>query len=234
MNKINTTLFLSAALTLSCIVLPMNVNAEWSGDIEGGQVLQGDDKGTRVRFNLSNNERPFNQRFYADWVRSEDNDSSYEAGYEPQYWFSDTTYVFGEGSFRTAKAQQIDQQIKLVTGLGIQLINTETTRLFGEIGAGQLTTKYDDTFLGTESSVDTTFTTARIGAEQTVSDLIKLELDGDYLASDDLEQTTAEAGVSLRVAGGAIKYSYRVRSNTVGDLDADNVTDSSVSFNYNF
>lgn len=235
MNRSAIGVLTCSALLMTSTLSSTNALADWTGGIEGGQVIQGDNQGTRLRFKLSNSDRPFSQTFYADWVRGE-NSNTYEAGYTPRYWFSDTTYAFGEGSLRTSRNLNIDQQIRLLAGLGIQLLNTETTQLFAEAGAGQVATEFDfiDPVTGENFESTDGIATARLGAAQTLSDLIKLELDADYSTAEDLVTQTAEAGISLRIPGGAIKYSQRFRSSQLGDAEAVEVTDSSVSFNYGF
>lgn len=226
---------LGPTLLLTSLVTTTDAMAEWTGGVEGGQVIQGDQKGSRVRFKLSNSDRPFSQAFYADWIRGEENSNGYEVGYTPRYWFGEQTYAFGEGSLKTSKALSIDKQIRALLGVGIQLIDNKTQNLYAEVGAGQLSTEYDTTLGLGEDTVTSGIATARLGATQTLSDLLKLELDADYSTADDLVQSTAEAGISLKIPGGAaIKYSHRYRSVAIGDADATSVTDSSVSFNYGF
>lgn len=231
MNMKRISILLGPALLLGSTTFSTALLADWTGGIEGGQVLQGDEKGSRMRFKLSNSDRPFSQAFYADWIRGESNSNSYEAGYTPRYWFTDQAYAFGEGSMRTSASSQIDRQTRLLAGVGIQLIDTQSQSLFAEAGGGQVSTKYDDTIATTDTSG---IALARLGAWQTLTEFIKLEVDADYSTAKDLVQTTAEAGISLRVPGGAIKYSHRFRSTTLGDADSIDVTDSSISFNYGF
>ena len=121
-----------------------------------------------------------------------------------------------------------------MAGVGIQLVSTPSQQFFAEVGGGQVSTKSDIVIQGQESTITTSLATARIGASQVLSDLLKLEFDGDYSTAEDLVTTTAEAGISLRLTGGAIKYSYRVRGRKDGDNESTNVTDSSVSFTYGF
>lgn len=220
-------------LALMSLLAP-TVQAEWDGGIEGGQVLQGDDKGTRLRFNLFNNERPFSQKFYADWIRGESSSDSYELGYAPRYYFTDKSYAFGEGSIKTSNSLSIDQQTKIGAGLGYQFIDSQTQGLFLEGSATRLSTRFDSINGVDTPNVETIVGTARVGAVQKISELLKLELDASYSTSEDLVQSNAEAGISIRVPGGAIKYSQRFRSSTVGDNETVDVSDSSVSFNYGF
>lgn len=239
---------LAAALAIPMIVAPGSVYGEWSGGIEGGTVVQGDGNGSLIRFKMSNSERPLNQQFYADWIRG-NSGSSYKVGYEPQYWFTDITYVFGDASFGfgdasasidfidsnnslTTQAVPIDQQRNLFAGLGIRLLDSATTSLFAEIGAGQSSTKFDS--VNNIPDQDTNSTTARVGASQILTNFFKLELDGDFTTAEDIERTTAQAGISFRVPGGAIKYTYRARTTEVDGQEAVDTNDSFVSFNYGF
>jgi len=225
---------LSPALLAASLIYPTALYAEWTGGIEGGQVIDGDDEGTRIRFKLSNNSRPFSQAFFADWIRSSDADDSFQIGYTPRYWFTDSIYGFGEGSIRTSNALLIDRQTQLLAGVGIQLLSSKSQSLYAEIGAGQITTEFEDIVGIAQEEEDAGIAVARFGASQTLSDILKLELDGDFSTSDELEQGTAEAGISLRVAGGAVKYGFRYRSIAVDDGDPLETTDSFVTFNYGF
>nr|MBX2840100.1 DUF481 domain-containing protein [Gammaproteobacteria bacterium] len=210
-------------------------------------------------FKMSNSERPLNQQFYADWIRGDSGADSYKVGYEPQYWISDKTYVFGDASLLTSKDTFIDQQRNLFAGVGIQLINSNTQNLYAEVGTGQTSTKFAAISTGTQLSgsdaariaacapnanlnvagidsctQDSNTTVARIGATQILTDYFKLELDGDYATSGDVDQTTAEAGLSLRMVGGALKYTYRLRNTEVKGQEDVDTTDSFVSYSYNF
>ncbi len=222
---------LTAVLAIPTIVVPGSVYGDWSGDIEGGTVVQGDGNGSLIRFKLSNSDRPLNQQFYADWIQG-DAGTSYRVGYEPQFWFSDQIYAFGDASWLTAKDINIDQETALFAGLGIQLLNTRSTNLYAEAGAGRTSTEFSAQTGIAEQDIDSTV--ARIGASQALTDLLKLELDGDLSTSDVVDRTTAEAAISFRVPGGAIKYTYRLRTTEFDGQEAVDTTDSFVSFSYGF
>jgi len=195
-------------------------------------VVSGDGNGSKLRFKMSNSERPLNQQIYADWIRGDSGSNSYKVGYEPQYWITDQTYVFGDANLLTSKDEFIDQQSNLFAGLGIQLLNSKNTSLFAEVGGGRTSTKFDSTTGFAKQ--DTNSTIARVGASQLLTDFLRLELDADYMTSDKQDRTNAEAGLALRVAGGAIKYTYRVQNiGQEGFEDVDR-TDSFVSYNYGF
>lgn len=231
MNIKRVGVLLAPTLLLTSLFSSTTLLADWTGGIEGGQVLQGDNKGSKVRLKLSNADRPLSHDLYADWIRGEENSNTYELGYTPRYWFSDQTYAFGEGSLLKSDFVNIEAKTRLLAGVGIQLISTETQSLFAEAGAGQESTKFDDGF---DTTVTSGIATARLGATQILSDLIKFEVDADYSTAEDLVETTASAGVSLKISGGAIKYTHNFRSVTAGDSDAVESTDSVVSFNYGF
>lgn len=222
---------LLTTLFATSIAFSSSATAEWTGDIEGGTVVHGDDKGTRLRFKASNSSRPFSQTVYADWLRDDNKNSTYEAGYQPKFWFSEQAYAFGEGSYATTSDEETDSIIKLFGGVGLQLLSNASQSLYVEAGAGQTSVKsgLDDGETITDDSA-----IARLGAVQTLSDLLKFELDGEYTTTDELVQTSAEAGIALRITGGAIKYTYRIRSNKLGDEKSENITDSYVSFQYGF
>jgi len=239
MNNCTTRKLLGALLAAAAIAAPTTALSDWTGNIEGGTVIQGDTKGAKLRLNVSNNDRPFNQAFYVDYITDTTSKTTgFEFGYKPKYWFSDQTYAFGDGSLRTGASKSIDQVRKLFVGVGIQLINTESSSMFGELGAGQTQTLFEKvevngiaTTIPDESS---TSTLARVGATQTLSDLFKLEFDANYTILEKSVQTGAEAGASFRIPGGAIKYSYRFKSTEPDGLEAVETTDSFVSFTYGF
>jgi len=245
--KNNTTAkLLTTALAATAIVIPVVANADWSGDIEGGTVVSGDGNGSKLRFKMSNSDRPLNQQFYADWIRGDSGSNSYKVGYEPQYWITDQTYVFGDASFDTGETNinfvdannmlssevvDIDQRRNLFAGIGIQLLNSNSTNLFAEVGAGQTSTKFDSA--AGFADQDTNSTVARVGASQLLTDFLRLELDADYTTSDNVDTTTADAGLALRMAGGSIKYTYRLNSTEIAGKKAD-TSDSFVSYSYSF
>lgn len=233
MHHSNPILVSSLVIACGALALPTLSYADWTGGIEGGTVIDGDDSGTRLRFKASNTERPFSQQVYADWIQGDGN--GYEIGYIPKYWFSDKTYAFAEGSVRTAKVQLIDREARVLGGFGIQLISNDSQSVFAEAGIGQVQTKFTSLDINGENvTAESQITQARFGAVQTLSDLIKFELDGVYSTAEDLVQSSAEAGISLAIPGGAIKYSYRLRSTEIGDAEPVDTKDSSVSFTYGF
>lgn len=215
--------------------LPLSVSAEWTGGVEGGTVLQGDTKGTSLEFILKNNDRPISQLITAEWVQREDGIDTYEGAYNPKYWFSELTYVFGEGGIRTFGEASLDNyQRWLGGGVGIQLINTATQKLTAEAGAAQITSIVVATPLTPEFNEAVLSSGVSLEGFQIVADLVKVDFETAYFTSDKQDTGSAEVGISIRIPNGALKYSYEYVNNTIGNADAVETTNSSISINYDF
>lgn len=210
-----------------------SATADWSGGIEGGTVLNGDGgNATRLRLKLSNNVKPLSHYIYADWIRDELG-NNFEVGYKPRYWFGDALYLFGEVRARQDKPRFIDRELFGLTGVGVEFLSSDTQSLFAELGVGYRTTEFESEF-GNELENSDTTGVARVGFKQIFADLLSFELDADTDVSDTISSSTAEAGIAVRVSGGALKYSYRTRRFEADGSDAITSSDSFVSFNYGF
>ena len=214
----------------SALLMPMLLQAEWSGGIEGGTVIRDGSTASRLRLHASLNERPLSHYVYADWIRSGSN--SYEIGYRPRYWFSDQWYTFGDASLRIDDQLQIDNEILLVSGLGYELINTAQRQAWLEAGLGFRSTDYTPESGIGESEEGLGLIRGR--ASQVLSDLLRLEVDGNFTASNSYLESELEIGVSLRLAQGAIKISQRIRRIEFDEFDTINETDTSVGFTVGF
>ncbi len=225
---------LIATLIGLCSALPLAVHAEWTGNIEGEQVLDGDDEGSRIRFKMSNNQRPFDQEVYVDWFRT-DAGSSYGVGYDPQYWFTNQTYVFGTARLRTSSSDLVENVRTLGAGLGIQLLDSNTQELSAEIGAIQTATKFEEALPpDNEDTFTETATTANITGEQSISDLLKLGLSLNYIDGESSTTTATSASIKLRIPGGSVVYNYRLRNTELDGGEKTETSGSSVSFEYDF
>ena len=213
-----------------CSAAPVSVFAEWTGGIEGGSVVRDGDNATRLRGHLSLNERPLSHYLYAEWYRSDEN--SIELGYKPRYWLSDKLYTFGDGRLRLEKALGIDRDTLLIGGVGVQLIATARQQLWLEAGIGYRMIDFTSE-TGLEDA-DEQVGTVRGGASQVLSDLFKLQLDGDVFSSPTYTQSQLEAGISMRIPQGAIKLSHRLRRVDIDGLDAVDDSDTAVSFTVGF
>ena len=206
-----------------------NATADWTGGVEGGTVINNDGgSATRLRLKLNNDTKPLSHYVYADWLRA-DIGSSYELGYKPRYWFSEALYVFGEARARQDKPRFIDRELFGLTGVGVQFISNEQRSLFAELGAGLRKTEFEN-----ELEDSDTTAIARAGFKQILGDLISLELDADTNVSDTISASNAEAGIALRVPGGALKYSYRTQRFEFENQSAVTTSDSYISFSYGF
>jgi putative salt-induced outer membrane protein YdiY len=218
------------ALLVCTLVLPVANGADWTGGIEGGSVIQDGDTATRLRIKASLDERPLSHYVYAEWVRSDT--SSYELGYKPRYWFNDNVYGFGEGRVRLDDAVSIDRDTLLIGGLGIQLIATEARQVSLEAGVGYQLIDYAEV-TGLDE-IGSGVGVVRGNASQILSDLFRLELNGNIFTSDAYFESNLEAGVSMRLAQGAIKVSHRIRRIDSDGLAEFNDSDTAVAFTVGF
>jgi len=230
MNKIKST-FLPLLVILGFLgaLHTGDVSAQWSGGLEGGTVFRDDGSATRLRLKLQNPVKPFSHYIYADWLRTEDGENSYEAGYMPRYWLTEQLYGFGEASLRVDKPLSIDTQQLFIVGAGYQLVATETQSIWIEAGAGSRQTEFLN-----GSDTDDTLGLLRAGFRQTLSDLLRIELDFDHVDGESLTESTAEAGVAVRIPGGAMKLSYRTRRLEPDGGEVIEDDDSFISFSYGF
>lgn len=210
-------------------LVPLSAHAQWTGGVEGGTVFRDEGQATRLRLKLQNPVRPLSQYVYVDWLRTNDGDNAYEAGYLPRYWFGEKIYGFGEASLRVDRPVQIDRQQLFIVGAGYQLSNTKEQSLWAEAGAGIRNTRFLD-----DNESDDTLMLIRAGFHQILSELFRLELNFDLVDGESLTETTAEAGIAVRIPTGAIKFSYRARRLEPDAGEAIDDDDTFVSFSYGF
>lgn len=208
---------------------PVSTHAAWSGGLEGGTVFRDEGQATRLRLKLQNPVRPFSQYVYLDWLRTNDGDNAYEAGYLPRYWFSEKIYGFSEASLRVDRPVQIDSQQLFIVGAGYQLTSSREQSLWAEAGVG-----FRDTTFLDDSESDDTLALVRAGFHQILTELFRLELNFDLVDGESLTETTAEAGISVRIPTGAIKFSYRARRLDPDGGETIDDEDTFVSFSYGF
>lgn len=212
-------------------VLTQPVNAAWTGGVEGGTVLRDSGNATRLRLVLRKDVRPLSHYVYAEWLRLSSGGNSYSIGYNPRYWFNQTYYSFGESEFRVDETFGIDQEIKLLTGLGGQFLNTEQQSLFVELGVGGRSIEFD----GADEASNEALGLARLGYFRTFFDSIKFDLNlSSSRSSEDVDQASGELGLSLRIPNGVVRVAYRSRYQKVGDSESVSDDDSFVSFGYSF
>ena len=214
----------------SALLMPLSLEAQWTGGVEGGTVLRDGSTASRVRVHASLNERPLSHYVYADWIRS--GNSSYVFGYKPRYWFSEQWYSFGDASLRIDDQLQIDKEIVLLSGLGFDLINTAQRQVWLEAGMGFRSIDYSQDS-GNEKAEEA-LGLIRGRASQVLSDLFRLELDGDITASSSYLESELELGVSMRVSQGAVKISHRIRRIEFDEFDSISDSDTSVGFTLGF
>lgn len=220
-----------------CTLLPITANADWTGDISGEQVLDGDDKGSRIRFEMSNSDRPFSQAVYADYIKLDDSGSGYAIGYDPQYWVSEKFYVFGTGSVQTSANDAVDYTRSLGGGVGVEIINTQYQELSATLGAVQDAQIFDKDFVldGEDDTTTAVSTFVTLGGEQQISDFFKFGLDLGYSIGESSNVSSATASIKLGIpGGGALVYNYSLQSEKPDVGDTIESKGSSISFQYGF
>ena len=222
---------LAAFIALPLLSLaPIASHADWSGGIEGGTVFRDEGQATRFRLKAQNPDRPFSQFVYLDWLRINGGGNAYEIGYRPRYWIGQNLYVFGEGSVRVDSTIDIDNEALLLGGLGYSLLSTPQTQLWVEAGAGSRNTEFEG---GIEDTTDT-FGIVRAAFSQVLGNLLRFEVDLDAIQGETLLETSAEAGISIRIPAGSVKFSYRARRLEPDEGETIDDEDSFVSFSYGF
>jgi len=220
---------IASSLALSVLII-LPTQAEWTGGVEGGAVVRDGKTSNQLRLILQNDSRPLSHYIYAEWIRTDDDDS-YEAGYRPRYWFSPALYGFGELTYRVDKPLNIDRETTEAIGVGYQLLANNAQSAYVELGAGARQVVFTDEQL---EDVSQPFARARAGFSQTLADLLRLELETSVVSSETVTESQAEVGVAVNLGASAIKYGYRIiRLNYEGQ---DAITDDTqfVSLNYAF
>ena len=222
---------LAASLFLLLLFLiPLSSHADWSGGIEGGTVFRDEGQATRFRLKAQNPDRPFSQFVYLDWLRISGGGNAYEIGYRPRYWIGQKLYVFGEGSIRVDSTIDIDNEAVLLGGLGYALVSTQQTQLWVEAGVGSRNTEFEGAI---EDTTDT-FGVVRAAFSQVLANLLRFEVDLDAIQGETLLETSAEAGISIRIPAGSVKFSYRARRLDPDEGETIDDEDSFVSYSYGF
>jgi len=213
-------------------VLTMHAaQAAWSGGIEGGTVIRDAGNATRLRLTLSNDERPLTHYLYLEWMRGADDADGYSLGYNPRYWLTETYYAFAESRIRQDEPLNIDQEIKLVGGIGGLFIKEDNQNLYIEAGLGGRTIEFD----GVEDTSNEALGLVRLGYFRSLADAIKFDaMFSGTQSSDEVTEASSEVGLSLRIPSGAVRVAYRTRYLRVGDNDSISDDDTFVSFDYGF
>jgi len=201
--------------------------AEWTGGVEGGTEVSDAGSTTRLRFRAINDIRPLSHSVYAEWLRDNDGNNSYEIGYVPRYWFTEVVYAFGDARLGVNKALQIDASRYLVAGVGAEPVRSENTSVYAEIGVG---TQEFEFASGTETSES--IAVARAAAIHSPVENVQLSAEFDASKGEDVDQAEFETGISLAVPTGSIRYSYRKQWLRIGD--GDTIEEGKSFFSYSF
>ena len=192
-------------------------------------MQQEDGTATRLRLKLYNHARPLTHDFYLDWTRGNSGNDSYDAGYIPRYWLSQRLYGFGEVLLNVDKPLGIEQKNQFLLGMGYRFLASDTQALWAEAGSGYRTIEFRD-----GSELDESLLVGRGGFRQSLAQLFQLELDARVAQGDTVTESVAEAGISVYVGSGYLKYGYRTRRISQDNLPSVSDSDTYFSFTYGF
>ena len=159
----------------------------------------------------------------------------YELGYKPRRYLSDYDYVFGTLRYERDMFSDIRHRWTQIGGYGRQLIDTETTELEVEIGAGARQTRYDVNPDNLDRSEGILYTGGRFehALSETASFVQTLRVD----FGNDNTFVRSQTGLRMDVTNSiAAKLQHTIRHNTDIRGDRGKRTDQFTSVNmvYNF
>lgn len=138
-----------AALAAFAVTLPAHAD-EWTGDFElGFSNTGGNSRDTTLNtsFDVTHeNERWHQDLFGAAYYARSDGDRTaerYSLGYKPRYLLNERDYVFGTLRYERDRFSDILHRWTEILGVGRRFIDTPTTELELEVGAGARQTRYD-------------------------------------------------------------------------------------------
>jgi len=227
------TALLAGALAGAAVLVAPPLAADWRFGAEGGAVVRDGDSATRLRLTLDNADRPLTHSLYAEAVFYSEGNGT-RVGYRPRFWFDDSLYAFGDAEARIDRPLLIDRGLLLIGGVGYRLIDTPTTAVGVEVGAGARSTRFET--IADEDPVEDTegLVLLRADASRELADLLRIELDADVLQGETLGEIRAEVALSYRVSGGAVRLGYRVRRLSFDGGATVDDDDFSVGFTYGF
>ena len=140
--------------------------------------------------------------------------------------------MFGDGSYHLGGSPQIDHESRVLAGAGLQLISTAQRQAWFEGSLGYRVTGYASD-VGIEESSEALGIMRGTGF-QVLADLFKIDVDGSLTGSELQLQAELEAGVSMRLPQGAIRFSYSVRRTDIDGVEPVNDSGSAIGFTVAF
>ncbi len=216
---------------LICLTAPLEAN--WRGGVEGGTEIRKSGAATRLTLTLSNDSRPLSQYINADWIRDASGGNGYRLGYVPRYWFNDTLYGFAEGRFRVDEPIGVESEARVLTGAGLLWTPAENAYVSAEAGVGGRRLELNNLF------TDTEITTEALGVLRASTAIqflgaFKADASADIAGSSEGVDGITEAGISVLIPGGSLRYALQTRWLNLDSGDTARISETFISYGYRF
>jgi hypothetical protein len=215
------------------LITASTASAEWQGGIEGGTEIRESGAATRLTLTLSNNVRPLSHHISADWIRDASGGNGYRIGYLPRYWITDTIYGFAEGRYRVDEPIGITGEARLLTGAGLLWTPAKNAVVSAEAAIGGRRLELDNIF-GNDTVESEALGVLRAGASISLLGAVKLDTTADIAGSADRVDGITEAGISVLIPGGSLRYAVQSRWLNIDGGDTTRVSESFISYGYRF
>jgi putative salt-induced outer membrane protein len=133
----------AAVVAALAALTPAAVRAEWTGKGEVGIVFARGNTDTdtaNVKLDLAHERDRWKHAFFIAALRSaqdgEETAERYEGRWQSDYKFSERSYWFGALRYEDDRFSGFAYQASASTGVGHKFIDTETTKLTGQVGVG--------------------------------------------------------------------------------------------------
>lgn len=218
-----------ALLALAAALLaPCSAYAEWTGGVTGGAVIRNGDRSNRLRLQAANPAGPLTHLIYLDWIIN-DGDDSFELGYRPRYFFTESFYGLAEITARTDDPIGIDRETTEAIGVGYQFLRTESQSAYAEVSAGARQIAFSNDALEDQNEP---FTRLRANYSAALADLGRFNFDLSGRASDVATESSAEVSFTLNLATFAVTVGYRLINQSIDGLPTFTDDTATLSFSY--
>jgi len=215
-------------ILVAALLTPSAAYAEWTGGITGGAVIRNGDRSNRIRLTAQNPSRPFTQLVYLDYIIN-DGEDSFELGYRPRYFITDSFYGLLELSARTDDPIGINRETTEALGIGYQFLQTQTSSAYVEIAAGARQISFTNTLI---EDTNEPFTRLRANYSQLISDVGRFNFDLSGRASEVATESSAEVSFTLNLANFSVTLGYRVINQNISGQPS--FTDDTTTFSFGY
>lgn len=220
-------ILISLAVAAAC----GTANAEWSGSASlGASIASGNSEAESISgaLRLSSRQDKWEHTIFGDILKGEattvtnnadgtrtfntqDTSNRLALGYQPKYFWRESTYLFGVLDWTQDKPGDIDSRTTQVVGVGHQFWATDTGSFAAELGVGGKQTEFVSATPKTDEAI--TYVAANylnsISEQTTINADLRADIGSDNTATD------IGVGVAYKMSDNmALKFSYLVRRNS--------------------